>query len=72
MSRIRYVAVVLAATTIALVSVVRAEDAAPAEEPLNVFEGRVVDTSESPVAEAAVYVLHTVQNWVWYGGAKVV
>jgi len=70
MSRIRHVAVVLAAAAMGFVSAVRAEDAAPAEEPLNVFEGRVVDPSESPVAEAAVYVFHAEHSWVWYGGPK--
>lgn len=70
MSHIRYVAVVLAATTMGFASVGRAEDAAPAEEPLNVFEGRVVDASASPVAEAAVYVFHAEDSWVWYGGPK--
>ncbi|MBN1513116.1 MAG: carboxypeptidase regulatory-like domain-containing protein [Phycisphaerae bacterium] len=66
MSHIRHVAVVLAAATMGFASAVRAEDAAPVEKPLNVFEGRVVDTSASPVAEAAVYVFHSKESRVFY------
>ena len=48
----------------------RGDAAAPEEEPLNVFTGRVVDSSGDAVAEASIYAFHAEEAQVWYSGPE--